>query len=213
MRPDDESIRRRNPSSHLPARTRGVSKNTMSFALPDDFRRYIDERLQSADYGNTSGYHGGLGDRGRPSPGSYNPARLLHRPQHDTSVADPGHPSPSPDRTHPVAPRPSLQSSNNRKAKRSNGVRPRGIQISPRKGTEGHGMSPNGCPPLTEFGPTVTRDDADRQCSAAHEVLPAPSHGVVILNPKVLTRRQWPDRVDRCSPRAVRLDVRSPQPF
>jgi antitoxin ParD1/3/4 len=33
-----------------------VSKTTMSFALPDELRRYIDGRVQSGEYGNTSEY-------------------------------------------------------------------------------------------------------------------------------------------------------------
>ena len=34
----------------------GVSRNTMSFALPESMRAYIDERVRSGDYGNTSEY-------------------------------------------------------------------------------------------------------------------------------------------------------------
>ncbi len=33
-----------------------MSKTTMSFALPDALRSYIDERVQSGEYGNTSEY-------------------------------------------------------------------------------------------------------------------------------------------------------------
>jgi antitoxin ParD1/3/4 len=33
-----------------------MSGNTMSFALPDSLRAYIDERVQSGQYGNTSEY-------------------------------------------------------------------------------------------------------------------------------------------------------------
>jgi antitoxin ParD1/3/4 len=33
-----------------------VSKNTMSFALPAELRSYIDDRVQSGEYGNTSEY-------------------------------------------------------------------------------------------------------------------------------------------------------------
>jgi antitoxin ParD1/3/4 len=33
-----------------------VSKTTMSFALPDELRRYIDDRVRSGEYGNTSEY-------------------------------------------------------------------------------------------------------------------------------------------------------------
>jgi antitoxin ParD1/3/4 len=33
-----------------------VSKTTMSFALPDEMRRYIDDRVRSGEYGNTSEY-------------------------------------------------------------------------------------------------------------------------------------------------------------
>lgn len=33
-----------------------MSKNTMSFALPAELRSYIDERVQSGEYGNTSEY-------------------------------------------------------------------------------------------------------------------------------------------------------------
>jgi antitoxin ParD1/3/4 len=33
-----------------------MSKNTMSFALPDALRAYIDQRVQSGQYGNTSEY-------------------------------------------------------------------------------------------------------------------------------------------------------------
>lgn len=34
----------------------GVSRNTMSFAILEELRGYIDQRAQSGDYGNTSGY-------------------------------------------------------------------------------------------------------------------------------------------------------------
>jgi antitoxin ParD1/3/4 len=33
-----------------------VSRNTMSFALPESLRDYIDARVQSGEYGNTSEY-------------------------------------------------------------------------------------------------------------------------------------------------------------
>jgi len=33
-----------------------MSGNTMSFALPESMRAYIDERVQSGHYGNTSEY-------------------------------------------------------------------------------------------------------------------------------------------------------------
>lgn len=33
-----------------------MSGNTMSFALPETLRDYIDERVRSGDYGNTSEY-------------------------------------------------------------------------------------------------------------------------------------------------------------
>jgi antitoxin ParD1/3/4 len=33
-----------------------MSKTTMSFALPDELRTYIDHRVQSGQYGNTSEY-------------------------------------------------------------------------------------------------------------------------------------------------------------
>jgi antitoxin ParD1/3/4 len=33
-----------------------MSRNTMSFALPESLRAYIDERVQSGQYGNTSEY-------------------------------------------------------------------------------------------------------------------------------------------------------------
>jgi len=33
-----------------------VSKNTMSFALPESLRDYIDARVRSGEYGNTSEY-------------------------------------------------------------------------------------------------------------------------------------------------------------
>ena len=33
-----------------------MSSNTMSFALPESMRAYIDERVQSGQYGNTSEY-------------------------------------------------------------------------------------------------------------------------------------------------------------
>jgi antitoxin ParD1/3/4 len=33
-----------------------MSGNTMSFALPESMRTYIDERVQSGQYGNTSEY-------------------------------------------------------------------------------------------------------------------------------------------------------------
>lgn len=36
--------------------TMTVSSNTMSFALPESMRAYIDERVQSGQYGNTSEY-------------------------------------------------------------------------------------------------------------------------------------------------------------
>ena len=34
----------------------GVSRNTMSFAIPEELRGYVDERVQSGEYGNTSEY-------------------------------------------------------------------------------------------------------------------------------------------------------------
>lgn len=33
-----------------------MSRNTMSFAIPEELRGYIDERVQSGEYGNTSEY-------------------------------------------------------------------------------------------------------------------------------------------------------------
>jgi antitoxin ParD1/3/4 len=33
-----------------------VSRNTMSFALPEEMREYVDARVRSGDYGNTSEY-------------------------------------------------------------------------------------------------------------------------------------------------------------
>ena len=33
-----------------------MSRNTMSFALPESLREYIDERVRSGHYGNTSEY-------------------------------------------------------------------------------------------------------------------------------------------------------------
>ncbi|MFN0090643.1 MAG: type II toxin-antitoxin system ParD family antitoxin [Acidimicrobiales bacterium] len=33
-----------------------MSRNTMSFALPESMRAYIDERVRSGEYGNTSEY-------------------------------------------------------------------------------------------------------------------------------------------------------------
>lgn len=33
-----------------------MSRNTMSFALPESLRDYIDERVRSGEYGNTSEY-------------------------------------------------------------------------------------------------------------------------------------------------------------
>jgi antitoxin ParD1/3/4 len=33
-----------------------MSKNTMSFALPEETRAYIDERVRAGHYGNTSEY-------------------------------------------------------------------------------------------------------------------------------------------------------------
>ncbi|MEO5898864.1 MAG: type II toxin-antitoxin system ParD family antitoxin [Ilumatobacteraceae bacterium] len=33
-----------------------MSRNTMSFALPESLREHIDARVQSGDYGNTSEY-------------------------------------------------------------------------------------------------------------------------------------------------------------
>jgi antitoxin ParD1/3/4 len=34
----------------------GVSTTRTSFALPDELRRYIDDRVRSGEYGNTSEY-------------------------------------------------------------------------------------------------------------------------------------------------------------
>mgnify|MGYP000859771993 CR=1 FL=1 len=34
----------------------GVSRNTMSFALPESMREYIDARVRDGNYGNTSEY-------------------------------------------------------------------------------------------------------------------------------------------------------------
>ena len=36
--------------------TGDVSRNTMSFALPESMRSYIDERVRGGEYGNTSEY-------------------------------------------------------------------------------------------------------------------------------------------------------------
>ncbi len=36
--------------------TNGVSRNTMSFALPESMRDYVSERVRSGEYGNTSEY-------------------------------------------------------------------------------------------------------------------------------------------------------------
>ncbi|WP_419838838.1 type II toxin-antitoxin system ParD family antitoxin [Candidatus Poriferisodalis sp.] len=33
-----------------------MSRNTMSFALPESMRSYIDDRVRGGDYGNTSEY-------------------------------------------------------------------------------------------------------------------------------------------------------------
>lgn len=33
-----------------------MSRNTMSFAIPEELRGYVDERVQSGEYGNTSEY-------------------------------------------------------------------------------------------------------------------------------------------------------------
>lgn len=33
-----------------------MSRNTMSFALPESMREYIDERVRTGNYGNTSEY-------------------------------------------------------------------------------------------------------------------------------------------------------------
>jgi antitoxin ParD1/3/4 len=33
-----------------------MSRHTMSFALPESMRKYIDERVRTGDYGNTSEY-------------------------------------------------------------------------------------------------------------------------------------------------------------
>jgi len=33
-----------------------MSRNTMSFALPESLREYIDQRVRSGEYGNTSEY-------------------------------------------------------------------------------------------------------------------------------------------------------------
>lgn len=33
-----------------------MSSNTMSFALPETLRAYVDQRVQSGEYGNTSEY-------------------------------------------------------------------------------------------------------------------------------------------------------------
>lgn len=38
------------------ATLRHVSRNTMSFALPESMRDYIDARVRDGDYGNTSEY-------------------------------------------------------------------------------------------------------------------------------------------------------------
>lgn len=47
-----------------------VSRNTMRFALPESLRDYIDQRVRSGDYGNTSEY---LRD-------------LIRRDQHDAAA-------------------------------------------------------------------------------------------------------------------------------
>ena len=47
-----------------------MSRNTMSFALPESMRSYIDERVRSGEYGNTSEY---LRD-------------LIRRDQHDQAI-------------------------------------------------------------------------------------------------------------------------------
>ena len=44
-----------------------MSSNTMSFALPESLRAYIDERVQSGHYGNTSEYLRELVRRGELS--------------------------------------------------------------------------------------------------------------------------------------------------
>jgi len=36
--------------------TVGMSRNTMSFALPESLRAYVDQRVRTGDYGNTSEY-------------------------------------------------------------------------------------------------------------------------------------------------------------
>ncbi len=33
-----------------------MSRNTMSFALPEELRGYVDKRVQTGEYGNTSEY-------------------------------------------------------------------------------------------------------------------------------------------------------------
>jgi antitoxin ParD1/3/4 len=33
-----------------------MSRNTMSFALPEELRAYVDERVSTGEYGNTSEY-------------------------------------------------------------------------------------------------------------------------------------------------------------
>jgi antitoxin ParD1/3/4 len=47
-----------------------MSRNTMSFALPESMRSYVDERVRSGEYGNTSEY---LRD-------------LIRRDQHDQAI-------------------------------------------------------------------------------------------------------------------------------
>lgn len=43
-------------NSYELAETGAMSRNTMSFALPESMRSYIAERVRGGDYGNTSEY-------------------------------------------------------------------------------------------------------------------------------------------------------------
>jgi len=50
------SVRARFDNSYDALQESLMSRNTMSFALPEDMRDYIDSRVASGQYGNTSEY-------------------------------------------------------------------------------------------------------------------------------------------------------------
>ena len=109
-----------------------VSRNTMSFALPEELRAYVDERVATGEYGNTSEYlrelirrdrHEQVIDRLRTlvieglESGDPGPAHVIRIPREarirvfeETSERASDAPSPSrvPDAT-PAAPLPSME--------------------------------------------------------------------------------------------------------